>query len=582
MPTLSTIARMEMSRLLPRTSFSLYLMSVMIVSWVGGTRPGLIATGLSLLASLWFFLPPDNSIAITSMDTAVQVLVFLLAALVIVFLNHSLRSSQQAAERLSESKARFLAHVTHELRTPLNGILGAAHLLNQSAKDPEQQKWISTIRASGENLLELLDSILTYSAAEVGKIPIRNSAFDLPSLLQECASTIEPLAQQKGIVLKVEADQVAKQMIADPIRLRQILLNLMGNAVKFTHRGEIKLKVAPAPLRNQKDMIRFEVSDTGVGIHPKAQALLFNPFSRGDDSVSSRYEGSGLGLAYSKLLTERMGGSIGCRSKLGTGSLFWFQLPLQAELDRDPFRNPRAARRTKGSPTKPQSGSILVVDDNEVNRLVVTRLLETLGFEAEAASSGEEALVALASRRTFCLVLMDLRMPGLDGFQTASRISSAVPIAAMTADVTQKTIERCRSVGMIDILEKPVSPETLDTLCSQFALKQGRAEEPSEATLEQLQEEVASLFFAALPGRMENLQAALDEKDSRKIGMLAHTLRSAAALIGEDDLATECEKVERLADTPVDLELFLATRTLLDGLAELQSRRAPQIHFSQV
>lgn len=361
-----------------------------------------------------------------------------------------------------EIKSRFLAVMSHEIRTPLNGILGTLDLLKHSRLDAEQRHQTFVIEQSGNSLLRLVNDILDYSRIEAGKLPISKSRFSLDLAVTECFNLFEQAATLNGTTLHFAlADNLKDPVIGDSLRIRQILINLISNAIKFTENGTIDVSIRrPHP---GSDRARFEVTDTGIGIAPDKFSILFEVFSQIDDSSSRQHGGTGLGLAICKHLVTLMKGKIGVTSKPGKGSTFWFDIPL-----------PDAPQATSSqSPTQQhpaQSARVLIVDDNHVNLMVAAGLCQKLGHQAETCDSGSAAIACLLQdKKGFDLILMDCEMPDMDGFETTREIIrqqnegrlAKTPIIALTAHAVAEKIQACHEAGMSMHLAKPINLATL-------------------------------------------------------------------------------------------------------------------------
>lgn len=372
----------------------------------------------------------------------------------------------QAAQAESEAKSAFLAKMSHEIRTPMNAVLGIAQLLRDDSHDKNQQRYLDTLHVAGKALLTLIDDILDYSKADAGKLVLEETPFNLAALLQECVNIFELSAQQKSLSLVcTTAPDLPHWVTGDPTRLRQILLNLLGNAIKFTDRGMVQLsaELLPGGAPGQS-WLRFTVADQGVGIAPEQQGRLFQSFQQVDNSTTRKYGGSGLGLAICRQLVSLMGGDIGVLSTPGQGSTFWFTVCLTPA-------EPSVMAITTGPDAllvTPALAAlrVLVAEDNSINQIVILGMLRKLGIEPQVVGNGAAAVATVqASGDALDIVLMDCEMPELDGYDATRQIREwearlgrhRLPVIALTAHALPEYRARCLASGMDDYLTKPLS-----------------------------------------------------------------------------------------------------------------------------
>lgn len=490
-------------------------------------------------------------------------LVLLAAALVflyIIFIIKKLIRSEKMLRDTARVKENFLANMSHEIRTPMNAIVGFTQLLAQKNLDGDAKHYVQTIERSGENLLAIVNDILDISKIEAGMMRIEHVPFSLRGLINSVGTMVQQRANSKGIQLTVEIDNAIPDILeGDPVRLTQILNNLLGNALKFTEEGAVALKASVEEQHDNAVKIKLAVSDTGIGIEPQKLKHIFGRFEQADDTITRQYGGTGLGLSIVRDLVELQGGTIEVESNPGSGTVFYVVVPYTISTNQ--IVDSLAVARSPLPGTASSNVVVLITEDNEFNQSLLMHIFKNWDLRFEIANNGQEAIEMLKAKK-YDLVLMDIQMPVMDGYTAARKIRNElkleVPIIAMTAHAMPGEKEKCLSYGMNDYIAKPVKQEHLSRLISKFTSFVPAApieEAPVSGAmpngyqyinLQYLQEvsagnkvyerEATRKFLHAIPLDMEALELAVKERDEQKVQAIAHNLKTTISVMGLNEL----------------------------------------------
>jgi len=493
-------------------------------------------------------------------------------------LNKELEEAIEHANRLaseseiaSMAKSKFLANMTHELRTPLNGVIGSIKLLNDTALSEEQEKFLDIAHSSANTLLAIVNNILDLSKIEAGKLEIETTNFNLIDIIKEIINIMNIKVQEKNLILNYHIENNIPLLLkGDSSKLRQILINLIGNAVKFTNSGEINLNVSREEIYNDNIKLRFSIKDTGIGIAQEKSHLLFQSFSQIDSSIGREYGGTGLGLAICKNLVEMMDGEINVITEEGKGSTFWFtamfELQKTSEEPGEDIYENFLNENFKESKCK-----ILVAEDNKSNQFIMLHMLEKYGYSAHIASNGDEVIKAL-EEKPYDIILMDIQMPHLNGLDTTKIIRDKekntgkhIPIIAVTAHGMKEDRKKCLEAGMDQYITKPVNPEELNKVIAIILKKQksidlNMGNEINQdivfdktAFLERIDNDMnifnitLELFRDETEIKIKELQEAIKEKNHEKIREHSHTIKGLAATISAKKLKKVAYNIEKAA-----------------------------------
>ena len=500
--------------------------------------------------------------------------------------DEGIKEARNIAEAANKSKTEFLANMSHEIRTPMNGMLGMAELLDNTELNTQQQKYIKTIRRSGDTLLSVINDILDFSKVEAGELNLEEEPFELEPLIAHVLELFQDSADRKQLHINTKlTSSLPTHFIGDSMRLTQILMNLVANAIKFTRHGHVTLGVSLVDESDNNVWLHFSVDDSGIGIAKEKVASIFEAFQQADGSISRQYGGTGLGLAISSQLIKLFGGDLNVESKLGLGSTFSFTIPLTKNKTIEPATQvqhpvnhdePQANMNidTLNKPVPDETnGKILVAEDNPVNQMLACDMLEQIGIETDVANNGQEAFDA-ASQQRYSLIMMDIQMPQVDGLEATALIRELeaalpyrTPIAAVTANAMAGDKERFLAAGMDDYLSKPFSLQSLTELVQRW-LKPTDTEPDAQTTVQKSIDEILdpttlktltdyycgekwprfqqllAAFEESANAQIATLKQAVENADAEAIRQAAHGLKSSSGNLAAQKLSQSCALME--------------------------------------
>lgn len=498
--------------------------------------------------------------------------------------------------RLQKAKEQFLANISHEIRTPINGIAGIAGLLSQNQTAEEREMYLSAIRHSSENLKVIINDILDLAAIDSGKLKFEKIAFNLKDLLPSLISTFTYQAREKNLALHYTIDESLNRILmGDPVRLNQVLINLISNAVKFTHTGAIHVKCELEKVQRGICHVRISVKDTGVGIPAEKLNTIFESFSQADESVTRRYGGTGLGLTIARQLVELQKGRIEVHSQEHVGSTFTVYIPYAVG-------STKASRQTSqhvanSMAIKTQDVRVLLVEDNDINRLYAKSILQTWKCNTDIAENGLIAIEKLKNN-SYDVILMDVQMPVMDGYEATKAIrrmphpTGITPIVALTANATKIDVEKCLAAGMNDYLSKPFTPEDLhQMLFEKLKIVPMSASELKGTSInkqynlaylknmsgnnQEFIKEMVQTFIQSIPISIKEMEDALSLSDFNQVARIAHQIKPSMTLLGIDQLKERAIKIEESAKNSkvptleLQINVMEFTQTCRDIISDL-------------
>jgi PAS domain S-box-containing protein len=490
--------------------------------------------------------------------------------------------------RLQKAKEQFLANISHEIRTPINGIAGIAGLLNQNQNTEERETYLNAIRHSAENLKVIINDILDLAAIESGKLKFEKIAFNLTDLLPSLISTFMYQAREKNLALHYTIDEsLNKFLVGDPVRLNQILINLISNAVKFTHTGSIHVTCTIQKEQKNVSWVQISVSDTGIGIPPEKLTTIFESFSQADESVTRRYGGTGLGLTIARQLVELQKGHISVVSKEHVGSTFTILLPYAignvSQRSKQPLKSKNFVDETE------HHLRVLLVEDNDINRLYAKSILGTWKCITDIAENGLIAIEKLKSNH-YDVILMDVQMPVMDGYEATKAIRmmappvNSIPVVALTANATKNDIEKCLAAGMNDYVAKPFTPDDLyqklfkklKIVAGVVPLRENKIKlfdlnylKKISGNNQEFIREMVQTFAQSLPKLLGEMEEAVQASNWAKVSRIAHQIKPSLTLMGILQLKESAVQIEDIPNHPITPASTLQVQKFMETCNEV-------------